>query len=165
MKLKIIFICKKESAKMTYRHRELAVVSAMVLGLIGWDAGPAGAQDAPPSPETDASAGTDTDTDTDTGTGTDADTGTDAGTDTDTGTDTDAGTDADADADAGTDADAGADADADARADGPELILAPGEVDNEEPEAGEYRVEIDPLRGMQKGRMRREQKTTIGGYG
>jgi hypothetical protein len=35
----------------------------------------------------------------------------------------------------------------------------------EEPAGGSYRVEIDPLRGMQQGRMRREQKTTIGGYG
>jgi hypothetical protein len=44
-------------------------------------------------------------------------------------------------------------------------VLAPGEVAAEEPEAGAYRVEIDPMRGMQQGRMRREQKTTIGGYG
>ncbi len=67
--------------------------------------------------------------------------------------------------DARTDADTGADAGADADADGPEMILAPGEVDNEEPDPGQYRVEIDPLRGMQQGRMRREQRTTIGGYG
>jgi hypothetical protein len=44
-------------------------------------------------------------------------------------------------------------------------VLPPGEVAPEEPEAGSYRVEIDPLRGMQQGRMRREKKTTIGGYG
>jgi hypothetical protein len=44
-------------------------------------------------------------------------------------------------------------------------VLPPGEVAPEEPQAGQYRVEIDPLRGMQQGRMRREQKTTIGGYG
>jgi hypothetical protein len=44
-------------------------------------------------------------------------------------------------------------------------VLPPAEVAAEESEAGSYRVEIDPLRGMQQGRMRREQKTTVGGYG
>ena len=44
-------------------------------------------------------------------------------------------------------------------------MLPPGEVAPEEPGGGSYRVEIDPLRGMQQGRMRREQKTTVGGYG
>jgi len=44
-------------------------------------------------------------------------------------------------------------------------VLPPAEVAAEESEARSYRVEIDPLRGMQQGRMRREQKTTIGGYG
>jgi hypothetical protein len=44
-------------------------------------------------------------------------------------------------------------------------VLPPGEVAPEEPAGGSYRVEIDPMRGMQQGRMRREQKTTIGGYG
>ncbi|MBW2688118.1 MAG: hypothetical protein JRE19_19780, partial [Deltaproteobacteria bacterium] len=67
------------------------------------------------------------------------------------------------DADTGTDTDTDTDSDADT--DGPEIVLPPGEVAPEEPEAGSYRVEIDPLRGMQQGRMRREQKTTIGGYG
>ncbi|MGB5504020.1 MAG: hypothetical protein WBM75_16605, partial [Polyangiales bacterium] len=104
---------------MTYRHTELVLAGCLAIGLTGWDAGPAGAQDAPPSPspETEADAGT------------------------------------------------GAGADPDGPADGPEMILAPGEVDNEESDAGQYRVEIDPLRGMQQGRMRREQRTTIGGYG
>ncbi|MDH3656151.1 MAG: hypothetical protein OEN21_17960 [Myxococcales bacterium] len=122
---------------MTYRRREWVVAGWLAIGLIGWDPGLAGAQDAPPSPETDAGAGADT------GTGTDADTDLDAGTDAGAGTDPGAGTETD----------------------GPELILAPGEVDNEQSDAGQYRVEIDPLRGMQQGRMRREQKTTIGGYG
>jgi hypothetical protein len=44
-------------------------------------------------------------------------------------------------------------------------VLPPEEVAPEEPARGSYRVEIDPLRGMQQGRMRREQKTIIGGYG
>ncbi|MBW2160351.1 MAG: hypothetical protein JRH14_10395 [Deltaproteobacteria bacterium] len=98
---------------------------------------PAATPDPPPSPETDAGAGT----------GTDTDTGADTGADTDAGADTDIG------------ADTGADTD------GPKIVLPPGEVAPDEPEAGSYRVEIDPLRGMQQGRMRREQKTTIGGYG
>ncbi len=74
---------------------------------------------------------------------------------------------ADTDADAGTDADTGTAAGTDAAAatDGPEIVLPPGEVAPDEPEGGSYRVEIDPLRGMQQGRMRREQKTTVGGYG
>ncbi|MBW2552455.1 MAG: hypothetical protein JRE73_17220, partial [Deltaproteobacteria bacterium] len=55
------------------------------------------------------------------------------------------------DADTGTDTDTDSDADTD----GPEIVLPPGEVAPEEPEAGSYRVEIDPLRGMQQGRMRR----------
>ncbi|MGB5283994.1 MAG: hypothetical protein WBN29_05750, partial [Polyangiales bacterium] len=61
--------------------------------------------------------------------------------------------------------DPGTDTDADAASDGPLIVLPPGEVAPEQPQAGQYRVEIDPLRGMQQGRMRREQKTTIGGYG
>jgi hypothetical protein len=69
--------------------------------------------------------------------------------------------------DANTGTDAGTDADTDTGADtgGPKIVLPPGEVAPEEPGGGSYRVEIDPLRGMQQGRMRREQKTTIGGYG
>ncbi|MBW2211938.1 MAG: hypothetical protein JRG67_13015 [Deltaproteobacteria bacterium] len=89
----------------------------------------------------------------------DADTGTDTDTDSDSDTDADAGTDTGADTGTDTGTDTGADTD------GPEIVLPPGEVAPEEPEAGSYRVEIDPLRGMQQGRMRREQKTTIGGYG
>jgi hypothetical protein len=121
---------------MTHGHRELVVAGCLAIGLIGWDSGSVAAQDAPSS-EAEAETGTDADADADTDAGTG--TGTDAGTDTDT--------------------------DADAPPDGPELILAPGEVDNTQADAGQYRVEIDPLRGMQQGRMRREQKTTIGGYG
>ena len=124
---------------MAYRQRVLALCFGMLLGLTGGGSAIARAQDASPSPDTDLDAGTDTDTDT--GTDTDTDTGT--GTGTDTGTDTAAGT----------------------ASDGPEIVLPPGEVAPEQPQAGQYRVEIDPLRGMQQGRMRREQKTTIGGYG
>jgi hypothetical protein len=83
----------------------------------------------------------------------------------DTGTDTDAGTDAGTDTGTDTDTDTGTGADTGTDTDGPKIVLPPGEVAPEEPQAGQYRVEIDPLRGMQQGRMRREQKTTIGGYG
>jgi len=136
---------------MSYRHGKLVVAGCLVIGLIGWDAGPAGAQDAPPSPETEAESEAEAEAEAESGTDADADTDTDTDTGTDTDTDTDAGT--------------GTDADTATPPDGPELILAPGEVDNTQADAGEYRVEIDPLRGMQQGRMRREQKTTIGGYG
>ena len=133
MNVKIIFIFKNERANMggERKHGKWMVAGCLFIGLIGWDAGTAGAQGAPPSP--------DTDTDTGAGAGTDADTGAGAGTETDT--------------------------DPDVQQDGPQLILAPGEVDNTQANAGQYRVEIDPLRGMQQGRLRREQRTTIGGYG
>ena len=75
------------------------------------------------------------------------------------GTTGDAPSEADAEADPVTVADVGT------NADGPEIILAPGEIAPEQPGAGSRDIEIDPLRGMQQGRMRREQKTTIGGYG
>jgi hypothetical protein len=50
-------------------------------------------------------------------------------------------------------------------ADGPEIVLAPGEIAAEEPMAGSYELEFDPMRGMQQARLRGEKKTTIGGYG
>ena len=42
---------------MTHGHRELVVAGCLAIGLIGWDAGFAGAQNAPPSPETEAGHG------------------------------------------------------------------------------------------------------------
>jgi hypothetical protein len=97
----------------------------------------------------------------------------------DAGTGTDAGTDTGTDADRAPGADPAADIvpDADTTPDGnpvldtgtiegePTIILAPGEIAPEQPMAGSYRMEIDPMRGMQPGRIRREQRTTIGGYG
>ena len=48
---------------------------------------------------------------------------------------------------------------------GPTILMPPGEVAPKEPEAGEYGVQIDPLRGMQQGRFDRAAKTSVGGYG
>ena len=48
---------------------------------------------------------------------------------------------------------------------GPTILMPPGEVAPEEPEAGEDSVQIDPLRGMQQGRFDRAAKTSVGGYG
>ncbi len=112
---------------------------AAVMGGMGAPLPAARAQEVPadpaPSPDTGTDAGTGTDTDPHTDTDTDTDT--DAGTD----TDTDTGTDTDADTDTGTDTDAS----------GPEIVLAPGEIDADEPAAGSSRVEIDPFAACSRG--------------
>jgi hypothetical protein len=54
---------------------------------------------------------------------------------------------------------------ADAAGPGPQIILAPGEPEPEQPQAGEYGVMMDPLRGMQEARFARAAKTSVGGYG
>lgn len=60
---------------------------------------------------------------------------------------------------------AAAPADTPTEDDGPTILMPPGEVALEEPEAGEYGVQIDPLRGMQQSRFDRAAKTSVGGYG
>ena len=52
-----------------------------------------------------------------------------------------------------------------ASAAGPQIILAPGEPEPEQPQAGEYGTTMDPLRGMQEARFARAAKTSVGGYG
>ena len=139
--MKIIFICNMERLKMRNVSKGLGLSCLALVAMIGFGLGHPAARAQQPSTDDTGSPAPSPDTDA----STDADTGTD------TGTGTDAGTDADTDADTDTE--------------GPTIVLPPGEVAPEEPAGGSYRVEIDPMRGMQQGRMRREQKTTIGGYG
>lgn len=53
---------------------------------------------------------------------------------------------------------------ADALEGGPKIILGPGEPALEEPVAGEYGAELDPMRGLQQARFQRA-RTSVGGYG
>ena len=146
---------------MRYASKGLGLSCLLVAVVSGFGLAHPAARAQEPSPDDTAADAPSPDT----GTATDADADTDAGTDADTDS-------ADADTDTDTDTDIGADTDTDTDTDtatltptGRRSCCLRERLLPKNPKGDRIASRSIPMRGMQQGRMRREQKTTIGGYG